>query len=172
LGSIILTVDYAFEHIPTCVNYIFHELLCCMLIQAVEALSSVVDLLERYQHLDVVLGGLESSQLHHLLITNEVRMLHALRFSTHHAVVAQSTVPSSISHSLLMVWSSFVSLGTILHVLHVLHVLHILLVQLTRAVNAWSISYKLTVRFTRMDVKNITELHWRGKFAQHGCRKT
>ena len=132
MTGIILTVDYAFEHIPTCVNYIFHELLCRMLIQAVEALSSVVDLLERYQHLDVVLGGLESSQLlHHLLISNEIRVLHSLRFSTHHAIVAQSTLPSSISHSLLMVWTSFVSLGTILHVL---------LVQLTRTVNAWPIS--------------------------------
>ena len=103
-----------------------------------EALAPVVDvvLLERYHHLDIVLGSLETSELHHLRVANQVGVLQSLRLSTHHAVVTHGAL-SSISDYLLLDMA-FVSLGSILHVL---------LLKLARAVNAGMISYKLNVRY-------------------------
>ena len=80
-----------------------------------KTLSSIIILLEWYHHVYIVLGSLESSQLHHLGIAYQVGVLHSPWLSTHHAVVTHRAL-STISHLLMLLWA-FVSLRSILHVL-------------------------------------------------------
>ena len=85
-----------------------------------QALSSVISiviaLLEGYHHLDVVVlgGGLCSSDLDHMGVAYQVRVLHPFRLSTHHSVVTAHSTFTSISLLLVL---AFISLRAILHVL-------------------------------------------------------